>query len=487
MDLKEKNNQSQLEMMEDLKIPKYRKGDIVEGEVIEVKPNRILIDLGTVTEGKMYLDKFTKKKVNSFHDLDVKVGDVIRSEIQHMTQEEPVQILLSRLSLLDDERYLELRAALESGDKITAKIKTVNNGGMVLDYHGKEIFIPRSLLDNELHKSGDELKGQDLELIILEMKEDRRTRRSRIIGTRKPIFEAERQKAYEERQANREEELDKISTGDVLTGEIIKIEKHAVTVKFDYVTGLLRISQVSHHRIDDLSEHFKLDQEVTVKVIKKEGNRLDLSMKALIPTPYEEYIAEHTVGEDVTGTVFQKLPSGLIVELEPGVRGFLYKNEYSWNPNDNFDAYVKIGDELNLRIIQIVPEKTRISLSKKLLEDNPWRLIDLRRGDKVDAVIKEIEPEMIHLEVLGVDAFMKVDELGLEKGKAEDYYAVGDKLEVVVLNADKRTWTLEVSKKMLTEMIQKEAVQQHLDQQAEEEKAEENLTIGDLYNEELEK
>ena len=102
-----------------------------------------------------------------------------------------------------------------------------------------------------------------------------------------------------------------------------------------------------------------LGQEIDVKIIKKEGNRLDLSIKALQKTPYEEFYDAHKVGDSVTGTVFQKLPFGIIVEVAKDVRGLLHKNEFSWNPNDNYESYVKIGDEVAL-ILPVFPDLKRI-------------------------------------------------------------------------------------------------------------------------------
>ena len=123
----------------------------------------------------------------------------------------------------------------------------------------------------------------------------------------KLFFEKERQIAYEQRLQARQNELENINTGDVVKGIVDKIEAHAATIRFDHVVGLLRISQVSHFRIEKIEDVLTLGQEIEVKVIKKEGNRLDLSMKALQKTPYEQFYQEHKVGDEVTGTVYQKI------------------------------------------------------------------------------------------------------------------------------------------------------------------------------------
>lgn len=492
MDFKKEDKKSQKdELLEKYDVPKYRRGDIVSGKVIRVDANCIYLDLGSITEGKIYLDKFTKNKdTESFFDVGVKIGDEIEAEVQQVTTEEPIQLLLSRLNMIDKLKVDELKDAFNKKQLIKATIITVNDGGLVLDYYNNEIFIPRSLLDNEIFDDAPNLIGKELELYIEEIKEKQGRRRRgqsnlQIIGSRKPIFEAKIQKLYEERQKLREEELENIKTGDIVKGHVLKIDVHAVTVKFKHVTGLLRISQVAHYRIEDLNDHFKIGDEVEVKVIKKEGNRLDLSMKALVPTPYNEFVSKHEVGDDIKGIVSQKLISGLIIEVAPNVRGFLYKNEFSWNPNEKYDSGVSIGDEIDVKIIKITPERERISLSRKLLYDNPWKHIRLRRGDIVDATIKEFRENDVLFETNGVEATMDNNEFGLKSGRPEDYHAVGDKLEVVVLRCDLRGWILELSLRQLKELVAQKEVDKYLEEQEEEQ--EEGLTVGHLLKKELKK
>jgi ribosomal protein S1 len=219
-------------------------------------------------------------------------------------------------------------------------------------------------------------------------------------------------------------------------------------------------------------------------VIKKEGNRLDLSMKALVPTPYESFYETHKVGDTVTGAVFQKLPFGIIVEVAKDVRGLLHKNEFSWNPNDNFEAFVKIGDELTLSIIQMDPKKERIALSKKALEDNPWKNFTGKRGDVVTAKVTNVTKDGVEVEVQGATGFIHVSELSNERiGKPEDYFAVGDEVKAVITDANRDQWQLKLSIKRILEQQERASYEQYLedDQEAE------TTTIGDLFADDLKK
>ncbi len=481
MDLKEKNGSQFDEMsMDDINFNVPRQGQRVSARVIAVEDDLIYLDLNAQTEGRIYLNEFTKKPVKSFHELGIKVGDTVNAEIKKV-QDDPALILLSRLSLLQEEHFEELEEALKEEKIISARVKDSNKGGLVLQYYAYELFLPRSLLDHELFEKKEELVGTELEVIISEIKPGRgRRARPNIIASRKPIFEAARQAAYEERLELRQEELEEINTGDVLTGTVEKLEPHAASIKFDHVIGLLRISQVSHYRIEKLEDVLALGEEVRVKVIKKEGNRLDLSVKALLPTPFEEFVQTHKVGDTVTGKVFQKLPFGLRIEVARDVIGLLHKSEYSWNPNDNFDAFVTHGDEVELVIIQIDKKRERINLSKKSLEENPWRNVTLKRFEVTNVKIVEFKEEHVVVEAQGVEAIIKNDELGLEKGRPEEYYAVDDVLEAVVTKIDRRQWALELSVKQVKEIAARQEYQKHIEDQDDEG----GFTIGDIIDSE---
>lgn len=457
-----------------------KQGSIVEGTVIKVESNTIYLDIQAQTEGKIHLDNYDKPAPDSFEGL-VQVGQKIKARVQKIT-DDPAQILLSRLPLLVEEKFDKIRALAQSGETVQAKVRQILEKGLVLYYLENEIFLPYSLLDYDLVKEKDTLKGKVLEIQIIEA--TLKGRSKRIVASRKAIFEKERQAAYEQRLAARQDELEAINTGDVIKGIVDKIEPHAATIRFSHVVGLLRISQVSHYRIDKIEDVLTLGQEVEVKVIKKEGNRLDLSIKALQKTPYEAFYDEHHVGDQVKGQVFQKLPFGIIVEVAKDVRGLLHKNEFSWNPNDNFESYVKIGDEVTLAIIQLDLKKERIALSKKALEDNPWKNVSIKRGEIVTAKVTSLSKEGAKVEVQGVEGDIAASELSTEKiSRPEDYFAVGDEVQAVVTDVNKDQWTLKLSIRRIQERAERESFEQYL----EDDDKEQNVTLGDLFGEKLQK
>lgn len=458
----------------DIKILKV--GDITEGKVIAVSEKTIYLDVQYFTEARMHLDNFDPQ-LESFEGV-VKVGDMVNGRIQKIS-EEPAMILMSRLPLLKNDNFEKIQNAVESKEVLTAKVKKAVDKGLLLNYLDHEVFLPYTLLDFELIENKENLNGKKIDINIIEA--TKKGRFTRIVGSRKDIFEKERKEAYEKRLAERQTQLDAIQTGDVITGVVDRIEKHAANIKFGQVVGLLRISQVSHYRIEKIEDELKVGQEVEVKVIKKEGNRLDLSIKALQPTPFEQFIENVKVGDTVKGSVNQKLPFGLIIEVAKDVRGLLHKNEFSWSPNDNYDAFVKIGDEVELKVINIDKKAGKLSLSKKLMEDNPWKNVSVKRGDITKAVVTSVDSKGLEVEVQGIKGFIPASEALMEQGQLESYFSVGDEVEAMVLEANARNWHLKLSIKEIQVKKERETFEKYLEDESEDV----GQTIGDLFADEL--
>jgi small subunit ribosomal protein S1 len=456
--------------MSDFKV--IRPGQIVEGEVISVKPNVIYVDIKAQAEGIIYLSSYDKPAPTDFTQI-IKVGDKVKAKVSRVSErDDSFEILLTRLPLLNEKKYDLIEEAYKEKTELTTTVKSFNEKGLILNYDDVEIFLPFTLLDFELKEKKESLKGTELNVLIEEYKPGRRPK---IIATRKPIYERLRQEAMEKRQQERQAELDQINTGDILEGTVESFETHAAFVRFKHVSGMLRISQVSHYRIDKIEDALKKGDKVTVKVIKKEGNRLDLSMKALQKTPYQAYIDEHKVGETVKGKIVSKLPFGVLVELARDVKGLLHKNEYSWNPKDNFDAYLKIGDEIEVVIISKDAKKEKIALSKKAIEHNPWAGLSLRVGEEIDVRVESVTKDGLNISFESVDGFIPANEASLEKINIMDHFNHGDVVRAMVTEFSRENWVLKLSIRRLQEREQRAHFEKYLN-----EDQSENVTLGDL-------
>src|SRR5690554_2576635 len=441
--------------MNDFIIPK--KGQIIEGTVFQVKKNYVLLDIKAATEGTIYAEYFDKPAPEDLRKV-VKKGDKVRARGEKTSEDgRSTYIMLSRLPLLSEKNLEKVSQAFEEGTEIETTVKLANPKGLVVVYEGVELFLPYSLLDFELKAKKDELIGKKLTVLVEEFKVDRR--RPKLIATRKPIYEARRQEEQRIRQEQRQKELETIQTGDVIEGTVESFEAHAAFIRFEHV--------------------LQLGQTVKVKVIKKEGNRLDLSMKALQPTPYEAFLKDHKVGQTVTGKVVSKLPFGVLIELSKDVKGLLHKSEYSWNPKDNFDAYIKIGDELSTVILSKDAKKERISLSKKALEDNPWAKLNLRVGQDIEVRVESVTKEGLNISYDSVDGFIPANEAHNDpKVNMEDHYSEGDMVKAKIIEFNKQNWILRLSVKRLLNIQERQEFEKYMGDADDDT---ESLTLGDIY------
>lgn len=444
---------------------KLKKGQIVTGKVVAVEDNVCYLDLHEFTEGQIYLDHFTLDKSQTSLKYLVSVGDEIEVEITDIKEGDASgEILCSRLKLLRAEKYKELAQICEDKTPIKVKVtsQSKDNKGYNVSYDGINLFMPRSQGPREV-KPGDELEGLLLEVVP---------------NKNRAIFSS---RSYTEsvNQANREAELETIHEGDTLEGEVVKILPFACFVKFNYVQGMLRLSEVSHTYIDKIEDVLKVGDKVKVKVLTVKNGKITLSRKALLPTPFEEYVSSHKVSDKVTAKVINKLPYGILLELAPAVKGLLHQSEYSWNPNDNYQAYVKIDDEIEVVISKIDLEKQRISLSRKAMLDNPWSRVKAKVGDVCLCKVEEVTEDGLKVSTLGVDGFIpNAAILDKEsKGKVSDYYAVGDEVKAVITEIRPREWVMRLSIRRYKALEEQKEMQKYLAN----ENDDSTVTLGDIY------
>ncbi len=434
-------------------------GDKVTGVVVQVEDKTIYLDVKSFTEAVMHLDHYTKdKNVTSFKGL-VKVNDEIKCQVTKINEE---HIYVSRLNQLVDEAFKEVVNANDAGNPINVVVKKEVNKGYLTEYKANQLFLPVALAGKDV-KVGDKLKVK-----IVEVEEAKK----RAVVSRKAILD-------EEYKEEKQKQLDLISVGDVIKATVVKVEKFGAILKNGNVFGLLRASQVSHKFVDITSE-LKVDDELEVKVIKKENNKIELSRKALLETPFKLYIKDHKVSDKVEGIVKNKLQYGLLLELAPEVKGLLHQSEFSHNPNDNFQNCVKINDKVEVAIININEDKERISLSRKPLLDNPWERVEAKAGDIVDIKISEVNEKGLKVEALGVDGFVPMSEALVEKGNLSDFYAVGDTAKAIIVEIKPREWRLKLSIKKLKDEEERKSFEKHLTDK------EESVTIGDAFKDVLE-
>lgn len=485
MDKMENKEMSMEELLKSEESRELKVHSIVKGEVIEVKDKYAKVNLNTFTEGTIYLDHFTlDKDAVSLKDL-VKVGDVIEAEITKITEGENSDILLSRLNTLKIENYNNFKNVHPVESNVEAKIiKVIPNKGYILSNGQIEMFLSARDLKEAPQK------GDTLNVKILSYDDNKKN----AFVSRYAVIREERQHAHEEYVAKkevehkeyveqREAEYKTFFVGNVVKGTVAKIVPYGVFVKFDKVQGLIRLKDVAHEFIKSASEVLTEGEEIEVKVINTDNGKLELSRKALLKTPYQIYHESHEVSDTVKGKVINKMPFGVLVELDKNVTGLLHRSEFSWNPNDNLMASLLIGDEIELSIIRFDEEHEKISLSRKPLLDNPWSRVETKEGAKVCGKITEVVEGGFVVSLLGVDAYLPFNavDTGEKRLKATDLYQVGDDVNCIVTEFNAAKWILNLSEKAYKLQEEREQFESYM-QNSEEDKT---TTLGDLFKEQL--
>ncbi|MDE6946894.1 MAG: (d)CMP kinase [Anaeroplasmataceae bacterium] len=453
------------DFMENLTLPKKLKvKDQIKGKVIKVEDNTIYLDIQQFTEGTMHLDHFTKdKSVLSFKGL-VHVGDEIDCEVAKVTED---AIYLSRLNQLTKIAFQRVIEAKENEEVIEVTItKLLPNKGYTVDYLGNALFLP-------LSQAPENAKIKDKLMVkILEVNE---ARKNAVVSRR--VLERE------EFKEAKEKELDSIQVGDVLTGTVVKVENFGVFIRFQYNQGLLRINQFAHTYTSDLQNLIKVGDSIEVQVISKENGKLTLSRKVLLDTPYQAYAKEVKVGQVVKGKVVNKLGFGLLIELAENVKGLLHQSEFSHNPNDNYNSFVKIGDEVECAILSLDDSKEKISLSRKALMDNPWKRVTAHTGDIVSVKVTEVTDNGLQVETLGVDGYIPASEALTESqnGTVKDYFNVGDEAEAEITDIKPAEWRLRLSIRKVAIREERKAYEKYLETE------EATMTLGDVLKDVLNK
>ena len=438
----------------DFKVPKV--GDILTGKVIKVTQEEVTVDVGYMFDGTIYKGHLSTAKITDARDF-CKVGDDIEAKVTKLSHgDESSVLLLSRLDLERKAIRDQHKDELQVDKVVKATVKKLNPGGFELDYHTVDLFLPFSLFDmrevSEEEKQG--FIGKEVEVKIIEIRKDRG--RDKYICNRKQL-------QYDALKKQEKEELNQFKVGQVLKGTVGSMTDFGAFVKLsEHIDGLVHISELSHYHIKDAKEVVETGQEVEVKIIKIAGKKISLSIKALQEHPWDVFVKNHKVGDQVTGKVVKKMQFGMLIEVEREITGLINRFDYSWDPQVNLAGQVEVGDEITLEITSINTEKQQFTLSKKHLEYNPWADLKLKVGELVSASVKSFVEKGVIVEVEGVDAFLPIGEIQEDRvHRAEEVLKIGDVLSCEVISFFPREWKLVVSaKKVIDKKNRKEYEQQ---------------------------
>ena len=329
-------------------------GEIVEGTIIDVKPDEIILNIGYKSEGIITKNEYSN---DSSVDLTsaVKVGDKMEAKVLKLNDGEG-QVLLTYKRLAQDRGNKRLEEAFENREVLKGKVIRVLDGGLSVVVEDSRVFIPASLVSDTFEKDLSKYMDQEIEFIITEFN----PRRRRVIGDRKVLVKAENEE-------KRKELFEKISIGDVVEGVVKNITDFGCFVDLGGVDGLLHISEMSWGHIDSPKNVFKVGEEVKVIIKDINGSKIALSRKFEDENPWKGASTKYAIGNTVTGKVARMTDFGAFVELEPGIDALLHVSQISREHINKPSDVLKKGQEVTAKIVDFDEENKKISLSVKAL------------------------------------------------------------------------------------------------------------------------
>ncbi|MFA6686787.1 MAG: 30S ribosomal protein S1 [Desulfuromonas sp.] len=413
-------------------------GDVVEGTVIQVNPDSVVVDVGYKSEGVIPLAEFAVDG----KPVDIKVNDKIDVLFERAENE-------SGLIGLSKEKADRQKVwnSLEEDAVIEGKIVSRIKGGLSVDI-GVNAFLPGSQVDLRPVRNLDKLIGETFEFKIIKLNK----RRGNIVLSRRVLLE-------NERESQRADTLKTLEEGQVVEGVVKNLTDYGAFIDLGGIDGLLHITDMSWGRVTHPSDILAVGDTINVKVLKfdREKERVSLGLKQTAPDPWLSVADKYPAGGKVSGKVVSLTDYGAFVELEEGVEGLIHVSEMSWTKRIKHpNKLLSIGDEVEIVVLAMDTENRRISLGLKQVEPNPWDQIGekIPVGTVIEGQVKNITDFGIFVGVdEGIDGLVHISDLSWTKRikHPSELYKKGDLVKAVVLNIDTENERFSLGVKQLTQ------------------------------------
>ena len=345
------------EQMLEESLKTIRNGEVVEGTVIDVKPDEIILNIGYKSDGIITRNEYTNDN-NVDLTTVVSVGDTMEAKVLKVNDGEG-QVLLTYKRLAAEKGSERLKEAFENGEVLTGTVSQVLDGGLSVVLDETRIFIPASLVSDTYERDLGKYKDQEIQFVLTEFN----PRRRRIIGDRKQLLVAEKERKQKEL-------LEKINIGDVIEGTVKNITDFGAFIDLGGTDGLLHISEMSWGRVDNPKKIYKVGDTVKVFIKDIKDTKIALSVKFPEENPWNNAAEKYAVGNVVTGKVARMTDFGAFVELAPGVDALLHVSQISRDHVEKPADVLSIGQEIEAKIVDFDEADRKISLSMKALAQN---------------------------------------------------------------------------------------------------------------------
>ncbi len=329
-------------------------GEVVEGTVIDVKPEEIILNIGYKSDGVLTKNEYTNEP-NVDLTTVAKPGDTMEVKVLKVNDGEG-QVLLTYKRLAADRGNKRIEEAYENREVLTAKVAQVLDGGLSVVVEEVRIFIPASLVSDTYEKDLNKYAGQEIKFVISEYNPKRR----RYIGDRKQLI-------LEEKAELQKKLFETIKIGDTVEGTVKNVTDFGAFIDLGGCDGLLHISEMSWGRVENPKKVFKVGDVVKVLIKDISGTKIALSLKFEDQNPWKDAASKYAVGTEVTGKVARMTDFGAFIELEPGIDALLHVSQISKEHIDKPSDVLKSGQEVTAKVVDFNEADKKISLSIKAM------------------------------------------------------------------------------------------------------------------------
>ena len=377
---------------EDASSKRLAHGDIIDGVVVRVDPDEVLVDVGSKSEGVISSRELGTRDTGGAPDLHA--GDQIKVFVLQPENEDG-NVVLSLRRARAESVWVKAQEQQTTGEMVDAEVREQNKGGLIVNVLGLRGFLPTSQVSRTYSSTLQELVGQRIGVKILEVNR----KRNRLIVSQKAAFD-------EDRARQRDELFAKLKVGDEIEGKVSGLTTYGAFVNLGAADGLIHISELSWDRVANVADVLQVGQDIQVKVIKldPETSRISLSLRQLGHDPWDHIEKRFPTGAIVEGEVTKIKKYGAFLQIGDGIEGLLHISELAWEHVERTEDVVEVGQKLRVRVLQADRSRRRISLSlKQVKEPAPGTTL----GDEMESSdypgeierIPHTEPQRLYAEV----------------------------------------------------------------------------------------
>lgn len=433
------SKQSEFAELYEKSIQDFQEGNLVKGKIVGFRGNEIIVDINYKAEGILQKDEF-------FEPEKLKIGDEVEVLFETFDDDQGIVVLSKRKA--DRQRtWNDVLSNAQEGSIVDGKIGKKVRGGFMVDI-GMEAFLPASLVDIKPTRNLDQFVGMVTKFMIVKINHKRKN----IVVSRKDLLEKEKNVA-------RSQKLETLEVGQVVHGRVKNITDFGAFIDLGSLDGLLHITDMSWGRLNHPSELLKIGDEVDVVLIGIDRNseKVSLGLKQKTQDPWQQVAEHYSAGTHAKGKVVNILPYGAFIELEPGVEGLVHISELSWTKRLSHPSEVlKVGDQVDIVILNLDKDAKKISLGVKQAQENPWQNVTEKYtvGATVKGTVRNLTDYGAFVELEpGIDGLVHISDISWthKVNRPADMLKKGEQVNVMVLSVDAQSQKISLGMKQLTE------------------------------------